>query len=236
MSLGWLLHTPLAVVLILTVLVYLSRGGWRRFPLVGIFCLVQVLVISADTTSLLIGVPRHLQVQLYWAGDLIAHAAISLLIISLIWQTLDVGQNRKADVIMIGAGVLCFALISAYIFYDPRLTRWMTPVSRNLSFCEEVLNLILWSILLKGRASDYLLLMVSAGIGLQVTGEVIGHTLRLYTGPSTLWVPNTLVYISEIVCLCIWIWAFRAAANGQVPPIAPPALRDRPQPSAASSD
>ncbi len=236
MSFGWLLRSGLAVVLISAVLVYLSRGLWRRFPLVGIFCLVQVLVVSTDSISVLIGAPRRLQVQMYWTGDLIAHAAISLLIISLIWQTLDADQNRKATVILIGAGVLCFALASAYIFYDPRMTRWMTPLSRNLSFCEEVLNLILWSILLKGRASDYLLLMVSAGIGLQVTGEVIGHTLRLYTGPSTLWVPNTLVYISEIVCLCIWIWAFRAAVNGQVPPIAPPALRNMSQPSAASSD
>ena len=236
MSLGWLVRSGFALVLISAVLVYLSKGLWRRFPLVGILCTIQVVGILIDSISVLIGAPRRLQVQMYWTGDLIAHAAISLLIISLIWQTLDAGQNRKVNVMMIGAGVLCFAIGSAYIFYDPRITRWMTPVSRNLSFCEEVLNLILWSILLKGRASDYLLLMVSAGIGLQVTGEVIGHTLRLYTGPSTLWVPNTLVYISEIVCLCIWIWAFRAAANGQVPPIAPPALRDRPQPSAASSD
>ena len=213
MSFGWLFRSSLAFLLNVVVLIYLYRGRlWKRFPLVGIDCLVQIAVMSIVTIAALIGIQKHLQLQMFWTGDLIAHAAISLLIISLIWQTLDDGA-RKNTVLLISAAVVGFALVSSYIFYDPHLNRWMTPVSRNLSFCEEMLNLILWSILLKGKASDYLLLMVSAGIGVQVTGEVIGHTLRVYASDSILWVPNTLVYISEIVCLGIWIWVFRGAAN-----------------------
>ena len=217
MSFGWLFRSGLALVLSLIVLIYLVRAGlWRRFPLVGPFCIVQIVVILIDTIAVLIGLPRRLQVQMIWTGDMVAHAAISLLIISLIWQTLDEGP-RKNTVLLLTAGVMGFALASSYVFYDVRLSRWMTPVSRNLSFCEEVLNLILWSLLLKGKTSDYLLLMVSAGIGVQVTGEVIGHTLRVYASESIMWVPNTLVFISELVCLGIWIWAFRTAANRAVP-------------------
>lgn len=232
MSLGWPLRTSLAVILIVIVLAYLSKGLWRRFPIVGILCLIQLLGISIDTISVLVGTPRQLHLEMFWTGDLIAHVAISVLMISLIWQTLEENQRRNM-VWIIGAGMIFFAIGSAYTFYSPHLNGWMTPLSRNLSFGEEILNLVLWSILLKGKAFDYLLLMVSAGIGVQVTGEVIGHTLRLYTDASTVWVPNTLVYISEIVCLCIWIWAFRSAANGQVPPIAHPALRNTSPPSSA---
>ena len=223
MSFGWLFRSGIAVVLILVVLVLLSRGSWRRFPLVYLFCIIQILVIFADTITILIGKPRQ-YLQIFWTGDLVAHAAISVLMISLIWHTLEKNHDRKNTISLITAGMICFALGSAYTFHNPHLSRWMTPLSRNLSFGEEVLNLILWSMLLKNKASDYLLLMVSAGIGVQVTGEVIGHTLRLYTGQATVWVPNNLVYISEIVCLCIWTWAFRSAAHGQLSAIRNPVL------------
>ena len=217
MLLGWL-PVVFPIALDLFVLYFLFRGPRRSFPFVIVFCVIQILVTCANVGSFLLAGTaqnRHLYLEIFWTGDLIAHAAISLLIVSLIWQTLEANQARKVTVALIAAGLLGFAIASAYVFHAPQLSRWMTPLSRNLSFCEEILNLILWSILLKSKASNYLLLMVSAGIGVQVTGEVIGHTLRLYTGPSTVWVPNTLVYISEIVCLCIWIWAFRAAATAK---------------------
>src|ERR1700736_1530076 len=102
--------------------------------------------------------------------------------------------------------VICFVLFSAYIFDERHVSRWMTSVSRNLSFCEEILNLILWALLIQRRESDYLLLMVSAGTGVQGTGEAIGHTLRLYAHHgSPIWAPNLLVYLAEILCLGIWI-------------------------------
>jgi hypothetical protein len=210
--------TCLAVVLELLVIYYLARGPRKRFPFVLVFCVVQVLVVSTDTLfSPLIGVRTSAYVLIYWAGDMIAHAAIVLLTISLVGQTLEQRPERRKAIVLLGVAVVCFALFSAYIFHEANISRWMTSVSRNLSFCEEMLNLILWTLLIQRRDSDYLLLMVSAGIGVQVTGEAIGHTLRLYTrSHSAVWVPNLLVYVAEILCLCIWIWAFRSARNKQI--------------------
>src|SRR5205823_3303696 len=148
---------------------------------------------------------------------MLGHAVISLLMLSLIWQTLEPHQRRRDIVAFLTLAVVCFAAYSVYIFQNPSVNRWMTSVSRNLSFCEEFLNFILWTLLIQRRDFDQLLLLVSAGIGVQVTGEAIGHTLRLYTrSHSTVWVPNLLVYVAEILCLCIWIWAFRSARNNQV--------------------
>ncbi len=223
MLLGWL-QAAVPIILDVVVLYLLINGPRRRFPLVAVFCAMQIVVTCAVVGVSLVSQNRRLYLATSWTGDLVAHAVISLLMISLIRQTLDDNDARDKTVLLIALGVICFALVSAYVFYDPLLGRWMTPLSRNLSFGEEVLNLILWSILLKGRGSGHLFLMVSAGIGVQVTGEVIGHTLRLYTSRSTVWVPNTLVYVSEVVCLCIWVWAFRSAAKGKIPPTPEPHL------------
>lgn len=212
MSIGWRLLGILAITLDLLVIFLVAKRAARRFPLVLIFCAVQILITFSNfTLAALLANQRRLFLELYWTGDFVAHAVISLLIISLIWQAMEDKPGRTRSAQLLFAGVLCFALLSAYIFYDSHLNRWMTPVSRNLSFCEELLNLLLWTMLLQRRASDYQLLMVSAGIGVQVTGEVIGHTLRLYT--HTEWVPNVLLSLCEILCLVIWIWAFRAARS-----------------------
>jgi len=87
----------------------------------------------------------------------------------------------------------------------------MTPVSRNLSFCEQILNFMLWTALIRNRDYDRLLVFISAGIGIQVTGEVIGHTIRTFTRMRTMiWLPDTLLMVSEIVCLLTWAWASAA--------------------------
>jgi hypothetical protein len=216
MLIGWLFLTLFAVILELLVIYHLARGPRKRFPFILVFCAIQILVVATDTLfSTLIGSRTPLYRGVYWAGDLIAHGAISLLTISLIWQSLDVRQSRRKITAFLGFAMLCFVLFSAYIFHEPNFNRWMTSVSRNLSFGEEILNLLLWTILIQRRDSDYLLLMVSAGIGVQVTGEAIGHTLRLYTHSPTMWVPNLLVHMAELLCLAIWIWAFRSARTKQ---------------------
>src|ERR1700736_5695741 len=149
MSFGWLFFTCLAFGLELLVIYYLARGPRKRFPFVFVFCAVLVLGGSADTVSTLIGVPAHVYARIYWAVDMIEHGAISLLTLALIWHSLEPLSVRRKAVGSLGLAVLCFALFSVYIFHDPNLNRWMTSVSRNLSFGEEILNLILWGSLIQ---------------------------------------------------------------------------------------
>src|ERR1700730_4770358 len=110
MSLGWLLPTCFAVVLELLVIYYLARAMRTRFPFVLVFCSVQILVVSTDTVCTLIGVQSHVYAPIYWAGDLIAHGAISLLILSLIWHSIERPSDRQKAVGFLGLAVLCFAL------------------------------------------------------------------------------------------------------------------------------
>jgi hypothetical protein len=111
--------------------------------------------------------------------------------------------------VMVLAGVVVvFGFGSLGYYYEPSTLRWMTPLSRNLSFCEAILNFILWTALIRNRTRDTLLLMISVGIGLQVTGEVIGNTLIPYFASSVVWLPKLLVVGSEMLCLVIWFYAF----------------------------
>jgi hypothetical protein len=113
---------------------------------------------------------------------------------------------------MIVAPVLVFVGVTLYLLYNPQSGRgWILPLSRNLSFCEELLNFVLWTILIRNRSRDVVLLLVSAGLGIQVTGEVIGRTIRLYArAPSISWLPDAIVLLCEVGALYIWYRAFRA--------------------------
>jgi hypothetical protein len=115
---------------------------------------------------------------------------------------------------MILAPVLIFVGVTLYLLYHPQQSGWgwVFPLSRNLSFCEEILNFVLWTILIRNRSREVVLLLVSAGLGIQVTAEVIGRTIRLVAGdPSPIsWLPDAIILLGEIGALYVWYRAFQA--------------------------
>ena len=190
-------------------MVYLIRGPLKRF--VFCYCLVEAVVFVIGSLSYLHLGPRGLRYEsFFWTADLVTHALITLILLSLIRESL----GRSADLKRLASWVLPVAMAGVAIgsvlaFQDPSINVWMTPVSRNLSFAEEILNFMLWTALIRNRDYDRLLLFISAGIGIQVTGEVIGHTIRTFiTMRTMIWLPDTLLMASEIICLLTWAWAF----------------------------
>jgi hypothetical protein len=219
MSFGQFLELSLSVSLEIAVLVYLARHALSRFPHVFLYTLFQVCsVVILNICSIQLAGDRVAYARVYWILDSIQHGLILLLIVSLIGKSLEGNPSRARIIRMLAFAILCLAAASFALLYDTRINFWMIPVSRNFSFLEEMFNLALWTLLLQRREFDFQLLLVSAGIGVQVTGEVIGHTLRLYShSPSTVWFPNLLVYVSEVCCLAIWLWAFRKPATVMSP-------------------
>ncbi|HLJ45953.1 MAG TPA: hypothetical protein VKU01_08095 [Bryobacteraceae bacterium] len=161
--------------------------------------------------------------ELYWLNDLVLHAFIILIIGSLVRSALPASVKSRAISMLLSLFAVAVGLISLYFYYDAQLSRWMTPVSRNLSFAEEMLVFLLWAILVRARTQDQVLLLVSSGLGIQVTGEVIAHTLRMYSKSREVWLPNVLLNAADLLCLLIWLWAFRTGrAIAAIEP-APPA-------------
>jgi hypothetical protein len=198
-------------VLELFVAYFLLRGPIRRYPLVFAFVVFGILATACGGLVTAIG-SRSTYVAVYWFIDIANHFLILWILISLIYQALNGDPRQRRLTLLFGAAVMVFAAGSLLYFHAARLGPWLTPVSRNMSLCEEMMNLVLWAILIQRRDQDYQLLLVSAGIGIKVTGEVIGHTLRMYSrSESMMWVPDLVVSLSELLWLFLWVWAFRSA-------------------------
>jgi len=222
MPIGGYVIFLLAIPLELLVVVALFRGPLKDYRIAFAYSLALFGCGILEALSYLgVGISKSHYSNIYWSDDIILHGLVILVVVSLMRTALRGASSLLPRVLLLGA--VGFAVGSMYVYYSPTLGRWMTPVSRNLSFCEEVLNLVLWAILVRQEDHDLTLLLVSAGLGIQVTGEVIGHTLRLYSqSRSVVWIPDVLTNMAQFSCLLIWIWAFRRARQ------APPAIASAP--------
>ena len=212
MPLVWMFFAVAGVVLAgVVAIVMLNSGAWRRYP----FLLLYLAAATASASLNLalyakIGSARApVYINTYYTGDMVLHALILTMVLFLIREAL-VG-HRSTDLSAI-AIVLCgAAFLGATLYLLYAGAGWFFPLSRNLSFVEEVLNFVLWTILIRNRSRDVVLLLVSAGLGIQVTGEVIGRTMSFYLqSPSVAWLPDALVMLCQVFALFVWYKAFGA--------------------------
>jgi hypothetical protein len=222
-SLVWTILSAGGLALTLfTLAVILRSGGWRRYPFLAAYLAfafayqITEMVVYAKVAN----ADAHLYSMIYYTGDLVLHGLILLLVLFLIREALVGDRRPDMSTVMIVAPVLIFVVATLYLFYHPEIGGhgWIFPLSRNLSFCEEILNFVLWTILIRNRSREVVLLLVSAGLGIQVTGEVIGRTIRLYArSPSISWIPEAIALVCEAGALYIWYRAFRAFGRQRPP-------------------
>ena len=207
MVFDWLLTAVAATLNILVVAALVRGQAFRRYRAIGLFCLVEIVAILVDTFGYS-NLDRRAYASIYWAFDFVVHFFLTLVILGLIRSALRFWHGFAWVPYGLFAGMVVFACLSLLVLQSPNINAWFIGFSRNLSFGEEVLNLILWTLLLQRGELDLQLIILSAGIGFQVTGEVIGLTLRPYTTDANRWVPDLLVQFCELLCLAIWLWAF----------------------------
>jgi hypothetical protein len=82
--------------------------------------------------------------------------------------------GRWLAALVAGAVLLPFVLFQGPIFS----ARWFNPTSQMLTFGGAIVNLALWTALLGNRKRNPLLLAVSAGLGIAVTGAAITFGLH----------------------------------------------------------
>jgi len=211
MPVGWVLLFWAAPILVLIALVVMVRSGaWKRYPFLLLYL---VLGLAGQASNLLVLTRTHetgsrAYAISYWTSDLVLHGLVIVLLLFLMRQARHGSSGLDRVGLLILATVALLVAFAIYMLLGP--TRgWITPLSRLLSFCEALLNLVLWTILIRDRSRDVVLFLVSAGLGIQVTGEVIGRTLRLATGsPLLAEITNALVLICETGALLIWCRAF----------------------------
>ncbi len=180
------------------------------FTLLLLFSGIVQLMFSNSLVSSLWG---YSYAEVYWASDLARYVFASALVITLILRALAGSTQYRWAGRWLIAGTLLIVLALVAIHWDDRLTRMMTNVVRNFSFVAMLMNLLLWVLLLKKRTSDRTLLLVTSGLGIQMAGEAIGHSLRLMHSSTEL-AGNLVLSIAHLCCLWIWFAAFRPKRAG----------------------
>jgi hypothetical protein len=203
----------LGLALNLLVISALLRGSWRQYRLVFVYAvtllLATVLEIAAGTAPG--SVSRDIY---YWADEVILVILVFCVVIGFIYRAAGKGRVVARHWLIVGAALTCVA--SFLVHRDPHATmnHVMTLVSRDLNMCAVVLDLILWSVLVAARRPDRQLLMLSGGLGLQLTGAIMGASIRQLSR-ATFAPGAVLEALTSLLGLFIWWRALRTVPSPQ---------------------
>ncbi len=223
--LGWLIGLPLEFLVIAA----LFRGPYRRFPLVFLYALavfvttvVEIPLFTQSFVTRDAAVWRH-AARVYWVNEWILEFLVFAVVISLVDQAASGSRWRRSVRAALAAVALLVAGISFWIEYRPAPVKygyWMTPWTRDITFCAALLDVGLWMLLISSRRSDRVLFLMSSALGVQFTGEAIGEAIRQFSIPSQLsWVSlagSVVSVTADMVCLYIWWQIFRKAPKPEV--------------------
>jgi hypothetical protein len=202
--------TILGVILQLMVISALIRGRLKTYPF------LFILIIS-EFLSTIVGVAATLDTsgwiretaKYYWITEVVDYALIYACLVHLLAQTVEGENGRKRIAWVVVLGFL-FVILSTVQSYDTKLAYWMTQLVRNVSFGSMFVTLTLWTLLI--RKPNRQRLMVAAGLGIQLAGSAIGHSL-LSLSRHLVWVGN-LVLLSVYLLFLYTIWrAFQFAST-----------------------
>ena len=206
----------------LMIIAGLLRGGYRKFPLVFVYSILNFLATVVEvpaTVAFYRGVvgAANTFASYWWNNEAVFQVLNYLIVMSLIYQATAELRSRRILRIFLFAGAILFAAVTFLVHYDPttRPGLWMTPWTRDLNFCSAILNLALWALLIGRREKDEQVLLLSGGMGIQFTGEAIGGSLRQLAQKDHSLVlarsGSVIMLLSNLVLLFVWWQAFRPA-------------------------
>jgi hypothetical protein len=217
LSYFWSFTILLGVLLDIVVIAAMQRRKhYARYPLVFAYLVILLLTTTVES-ALLYGMPalaknRKTYALYYWSNEVILQALIFIVMLSLIRRASEGFPKRWVWSVTPAGVVVGIVSYSVYsVGTQSGITQHMTVVSRDLSFCTALLNLVLWSALLRNRKRSVELLLVSGGIGLQTTAKALGHSLRSLS-LATKTPGNFIVVLGHLLCLFIWWRTFRRSA------------------------
>jgi hypothetical protein len=219
---GLAIGLPLQLLIIGTLL----RGGYRRFPFLFAYVIVDFLTTVVEVPSA-VGYDRGGQwaasafPAVFWFNLVVMQVLVYAVVMSLIYQATGQLRSRRIVRVLLIAGAILFAGISYLIHWNPALNTgsFMTPWIRDLNFCSSVLDLALWAMLIAAREKDQQLLMLSGGLGIQFAGEAMGRSIRqlaLHTRSHAMSLTGAvLILLADLMFLYIWWQALRTAPVGK---------------------
>jgi len=194
------------------------RGQFRRYPLLLVYSVVFLGLTVAETLVFhAVGFRSPKYRYLYMTDEVIIDLLLFFMVIAMTYKALGDSVlrpkiGRLLAVVAVGAVLLPFVLFQGPFF----TSQWFEATSQMLNFGAAIMNLALWTALLGNRKRDPLLLAVSAGLGIAVTGAAISYGLLHFKWSAT-GTPRNLVTLikslTHVAGLLIWCWAFWRAIS-----------------------
>jgi len=210
----WSATIVAGIILQLLVIAALWKGAYREFRLLFVYCIVLLLTTVADASAYYDTQLWTRASKIFWLDDAIRQVLVFCLVIAMVQRAMGGDPGRKKTRQALTAGAAVFTVLSLVLTREQAFGLWMTKLARNLSFCAVILNLVLWAVLIKARQADRRLLLISGGLGVQMAGKAIGHSLRQMSA-ATLLAGNVVYVLSHLACMYIWWQAFRRPAARQ---------------------
>lgn len=202
-----------SVALMVLTLQRLLSGWWRRYPLLTLLLVLNILSV-VPTLLPLIGVNpwNDVSTKTYWGLTAVYQVTLFMFVLNMTYRA-GVESKRSTGVIRLltVAGFLV-GVASVAINWNPKsISLFLTHVTRDLTFAAAAMNMVLWSFLLKMPKRDILLLTVCAGLGIQCAGDAFGHSARLLKRALLQDVGNMIMSITSLLTMLIWHRAFSKA-------------------------
>lgn len=196
----------------LLVISALWRGGYREYPFV--FAYTLVLLVSTVLELAVNIAPAWLHDDYryyYWADEIILDVLVFSLVIAFIDKASRHSRQKSIERHWLVLGIALILVVSIAAHRSSHLNRQMTLVSRDLNICAVILDLVLWSLLLTARRPNRCLMQLSGGLGLQLTGAIMGEQLRHFS--HNFFLAGSLLEVTTgFLGLYIWWRALRPVA------------------------
>jgi hypothetical protein len=202
--------------LYLLVISALLRGPYRQYPFVFAYALASFFSTVAEIAAH--SFPPKVQAKYYWTDEIVLDVLVFCLVLAFIDQAARQSPRKVIQrywlilgAVLIGAG--------SYVIHRASPPNFrMTLISRDLNICAVILDLILWLLLLSARRPDRTLLLLSGGLGLQLTGAIMGGQL-IRSSPSLYPFGAFVEVSSSLLGTYIWWRALRAVPVVRAEPI-----------------
>jgi len=189
----------------------LVRGSYREYPFVFAYALAllasTVVEIGVQAAS------RPVQDEYYWLNEVVLDVLVFCVVIAFIDEAARYSKQKTIERHWLVLAAALFCAVSYTVHQSEHLNRRMTLISRDLNICAVILDLILWSLLVTARRPNRCLMLLSGGLGLQLTGAIMGDQLR--NASRKLVFTGTLVEVmTGLLALYVWWRALRPHPAG----------------------
>jgi hypothetical protein len=200
------------------VIAYLLKGSFRKYPILLAYCVAETLTAAAEYLVSNYG-SHQVFIRLYYSDEVGIDLLLFLMVITLTYRALEGNPMRKGAGRILGVITIGVVTVPFLIFYRSihDLAWFFNGFSDVLNFGAAIMNLLLWTALLGAKRRDRQLLMVSAGLGIQVTAQAIGFGVRHFLPQRQRWIPDLFMAIAHVPSVYLWWRAFKPPATAAAP-------------------